>query len=237
MKRWAELVGAATLLTRLPVGNLTPRHSPPNDCVWAYPLVGLVVGAAGSAVLAAGLALGLPQPLAVFWALLATALVTGGLHEDGLADTADGIGGGRTRERKLAIMRDSRIGSFGALALLFSLLLRGTALAISPHPVQAILLASVLGRGAMLLPLLLLAPARPDGLAHSLGSTRRISILAGIGLSALAAGWAPYAGLATLAAGLATTRLAARQLGGYTGDILGATEQAAECLALSMLVV
>ncbi len=237
MKRWAELVGAVTLLTRLPVGDLTPRHPPPEDCVWAYPLVGAIVGAAGSVVLAAGLALGLPQSLAALWALLATVLVTGGLHEDGLADTADGIGGGRTRERKLAIMRDSRIGSFGALALLFSLLLRGTALAVSPHPVQAILLVSVLGRGAMLLPLLLLAPARPEGLAHSLSSARRTSIIAGIGLSALAACSAPAVGLAAVAAGLAATRLAGRQLGGYTGDVLGATEQAAECFALTMLAV
>ncbi len=230
---WSELVGATTLLTRLPVGTLTAVHPPPGACVWAYPVVGVLVGIAGSAVLAAGLALGLPQPLAVLWAIVATALVTGGLHEDGLADTADGFGGGRTVERKLAIMRDSRIGSFGALALLFSVLLRATALALSPHPVRALLLASVLGRGAMLLPLALLPPARTDGLAHALAGHR--TALAGIGLTALAAIGAPQAGLAALAAGLALTALAHRQVGGVTGDVLGATEQVAEIAALSAL--
>ena len=234
MSRWAELVGAVTLLTRLPVGGLAV-HPAPGRCVWAYPVVGLLVGAAGSGVLAAGMAVGLPQAIAVLWALVAAVLLSGGLHEDGLADTADGFGGGRTTERKLAIMRDSRIGSFGALALLFSLALRGTALAMAPHPVRALLLASVLGRGAMLLPLLLLRPARPDGLAASLAGRSTARLLSGLAIAAAAGVWAPAAAGAALAATLALSVIARRNIGGYTGDVLGAAEQVAECAALSCL--
>ncbi len=235
--RAAELVAATTLLTRLPVGGLVAAHPPPASCVWAYPLVGALVGLAGAATLAATLACGLPQPLGAIWALAVTVLLTGGLHEDGLADTADGFGGGRTVARKLDIMRDSRIGSFGALALLFSLLLRATALALSPHPVQAIVLAAVLGRGAIALPLLLLRPARSDGLAHAIHTGRRGPALAALAITALAGARSPAACLAALAASLAMTAIAARHVRGYTGDTLGATEQAAECCALCVLAV
>ena len=148
---------------------------------------------------------------------------------------ADGFGGGRTVERKLAIMRDSRIGSFGALALVFSVLLRAAALGLSPHPVRAVLLAAVLGRGAMLVPLLLLRPARTEGLAAMLGDATAGRSVAGLAITAVAAIWAPGAGVAALVAGLAVAALARRQIGGYTGDVLGAAEQAAECAALSLL--
>ena len=232
MSRWAELVAATTLLTRLPVGGLVATHPPPAECVWAYPLVGLLAGMASAAVLAALLAVGLPQPLAALWVLAVACLLTGGLHEDGLADTADGFGGGRTVERKLAIMRDSRIGSYGGLALALSLLVRATALAISAHPVQAAVLAAVLGRGAMLVPLALLRPARTDGLAAMLGAARgRVAV--GLALAAPAALWSPKAAIGALLAAFALSALARRQVGGYTGDVLGAVEQLAECAALT----
>ena len=232
-QRWGEFIGAVTLLTRLPAGTLATAIPSPDRCVWAYPLVGALIGLAGAIVMAGALATGLPQPVAAIWALAATVLITGGLHEDGLADTADGFGGGRTAERKLAIMRDSRIGSFGALALVFGLVLRALALAVAPHPVQALVLAGALGRGAMVLPLLLQRPARPDGLAHALHTGRRSTALAALVLAALPALWSPLAGCAALAAGLVIAALSARQIGGYTGDTLGAAEQLAECAALS----
>lgn len=234
MRLWRELVAAATLLTRLPVGGWAAAHPPPASCVWAYPAIGALVGAIGAAVLAVGLRLGWPQPVAAIWALAATVLVTGGLHEDGLADTADGFGGGIGVERKLAIMRDSRIGSFGALALGVSLAMRLTTLALAPNPLLAMVLAGLLGRGAMLLPLLLLQPARVGGLGAPLAGSRGPAA-AGLVIAALAAWFQPGAGLAALLAGLALAWLARRQIGGYTGDVFGAAEQAAECAALSVL--
>ncbi len=235
MRLLREMAAAFALLTRLPMPRLRGPYPAPGDCVWAYPVVGTVVGAAGAAVIWLASRLGLPQPLAALWALAAITLVSGGLHEDGLADTADGFGGGGTVEAKLLIMRDSRIGSFGALALLFSFALRAATLALSSRPGLAMVLAAVLGRGAMLVPLLLLRPARADGLAAALGASRAVRLLAGLAVMAIAGAAAPSAAMAALVAALAVTALARHQIGGYTGDVLGAMEQAAECAALSAM--
>src|SRR5579862_1616236 len=109
-----ELIAALTFLTRLPTGRAAANAplSRLADTSWAFPLVGLVIGAIGGIAYAIASALALPALAAALIAIAATALVTGGLHEDGLADTADGFGGGATRELKLEIMRDSRIGTF-----------------------------------------------------------------------------------------------------------------------------
>ncbi len=233
-----ELATAVALLTRLPVGRWAAAE--PVDAVWAYPLAGAVVGAIGAAVLAGGRAAGMPSALAAIWALAALLLVTGALHEDGLADTADAFGGGRDRARKLDIMRDSRIGSFGSLALLVTTALRIAAVASLPSGV-ALIAAGALGRAALLLPLLLLSPARADGLGASLRRVPagRLALAAVLGmavaLATLPAGRAVVAILAAAVTGLAMARLARRQIGGYTGDVLGATSVVAECVVLSLL--
>ena len=235
MKRWAELVAASTLLTRLPTATLSSTHPAATACVWAYPVVGAAVGTLGALVLLTAMLLGMPQPVAAVWAIAAITLITGALHEDGLADTADGFGGGRTVERKLLIMRDSRIGSYGALALGFSLLARTAAVALSTRPATALVASAILARGAMLAPALLLRPARPDGLAASLAAGSRAPMLAGLVIAASIAVAAPVAAVAAFASGVATAALARRQIGGYTGDVLGAAEQLAECAALATL--
>ena len=219
------------LLTRLPVARLTSSHPPASDCVWAYPLVGAVVGGLGAVALLLGRFAGLNAATCAVLALAVTILSTGGLHEDGLADTADGLGGGHTREAKLAIMRDSRIGSFGALALLLSVALRAVVVATTPRPCLALCSAAILARAAMLL-LLRLPPARADGLAVPLSQTRLRRIAAGLLLASPIAVVAPSAALASLCAAGLMALLAHRQLGGSTGDVLGAAEQLAECAAM-----
>ncbi len=244
----AHLAEAVVLLTRVPVPwRFVPA---PGTSAWAFPVVGAVLGAATGAMAALGDALGLPPALSAGWALAATLLLTGALHEDGLADTADGLGGGRTPERRLAIMRDSRIGSFGALALALSLGLRWSALTTlaAPHHgpgqgawhlVAAIAAAGALARCAMLLPMRL-PPARPDGLAAGLGRVPPVSIAAGWAYgAALAVALLPLAQAAlslllAAAAGLLLARAGRRALGGRTGDLLGATEQVAECVLLTL---
>jgi adenosylcobinamide-GDP ribazoletransferase len=237
-----QLVAAFMLLSRLPVGRLARARGEFADSIWAYPLVGAAVGGIAAAVFAGCVAVGMPPAVAAAWTLAAQLLTTGALHEDGLADTADGLGGGRTRERKLEIMRDSRIGSFGALALALSLAARGTALALLSGPwrvAAGLVAAAALGRAAILVVLLALAPARPDGLAAGLG--RRGAGRAAVGLAlalavavlALPLADAVRAGCAALAAALAVAWLARRQVGGYTGDILGAAAVVAECAALA----
>jgi adenosylcobinamide-GDP ribazoletransferase len=234
------------LLTRLPVGWLASSTEPGRlaDAVWAFPIVGAVVGAIGGAVFWVCTRLGMPPGVATVWTLASMLLVTGALHEDGLADFADGLGGGRTRERKLAIMRDSRIGTFGGLALMLSLAARGTALATLAQPMRvavALIVAAALGRGAIGVLLLTSVPARPDGLAADLRACRFGRTVLGPGIAAalafalLPSGTALGATVGALVSALAIAWIAHRQLGGYTGDVLGAAVVVTECAVLALI--
>jgi adenosylcobinamide-GDP ribazoletransferase len=232
------------LLTRLPAGWIARAPAAIGDSVWAFPLVGAAVGGIGGGGYWIAVRLGLPPLVAAVWTLAAMLLATGALHEDGLADTADGFGGGRTRERRLEIMRDSRIGAFGALALMLALAARGASLAAlaAPGAVAAGLVAAgALGRGAIVVVPLMLAPARSDGLAPGLAGRAVGRAAAGIGLGfVVALALLPIRAAlgATLAAGavaLAMAWLARRRIGGYTGDVLGAVSVVTECVVLSLL--
>ncbi len=231
------LIHAVRFLTRVPVPDLL-AYAPDllGHAARYFGLVGVFVGAVGAAIWAGALWLGLPPLAAAGLALAATLLTTGGLHEDGLADCADGLGGGTDRDRALEIMRDSRIGTYGALALGMSLLLRLVCLAaLGPVPgAAALVIAATLGRAAMVPALLLMPYARVDGLAS--GAARAAG--AGTGMFALgtaavvAISLGGIAGLVALAVGSlawiwVSWRLM-RRLGGYTGDGLGATEQVVE---------
>ena len=244
MRVLADLASAFGLLTRVPVGHLAPPGTDHARAIWAYPVAGLAVGGLGGCVYAACIALRLAPALAAVWTLAAMTLATGGLHEDGLADTADGFGGGRTPGRRLEIMRDSRIGSYGAMALLSAFAVRGVAIAAIAEParVAAALVASgALGRGAILLVLRLAPPARADGLSAGLAGAgwRPVTLGCAIALAAafLTLPWREALACSALAGatapGLAV--LSGRLTGGHTGDVLGACAVVAECLALSVL--
>jgi adenosylcobinamide-GDP ribazoletransferase len=247
---FADLVTALTLLTRLPVarfggarfGGGTPDLA---RSIWAFPVVGFIVGAMGGLVYWVAYRLGMPPLLAAPWALAATLAATGAFHEDGLADTADGFGGGRTRERKMEIMRDSRIGSYGALALMLSLAMRIGAIASLGRPylvVVALILAGMLGRAGMILTLILLRPARQDGMAASMADIPRSRATLGVALAAaapfllLSPGSAFAVVLSALAACWGMTKLAQAQIGGHSGDVLGAGEVIVECIVLTAIV-
>jgi adenosylcobinamide-GDP ribazoletransferase len=242
----ADLAAALGLLTCLPTGWL-PQHGAEagfGRSIWAYPLVGLGLGLAGGALFSAGLWLGLPPAVAALCALGAGLLLGGGFHEDGLADTADGFGGGRGAARKLEIMRDSRIGAFGVLALLVVLGLRVAALASLPggwRAVAAAGAAGALGRGVILLLLLRLPPARRDGLAAGLAQPAAGPLTVGLAFALLPAllllpfRAALPAILAAALCGLLLARLARRQIGGQTGDVLGAGAALGECAVLVVL--
>jgi adenosylcobinamide-GDP ribazoletransferase len=124
-----DIGDALAFFTRLPLRRGDGAPLDMNRIAWAAPVAGAIVGVVGAGVLAATEVLGLPRLISAGLATAALIAVTGALHEDGLADTADGFGGGATRERKLEIMRDSRIGAFGAVALALSILIRVAALA------------------------------------------------------------------------------------------------------------
>ena len=239
---WTDFRIALLFLTRLPAGQVA-EYSPDSlgRALRTGPLVGVVVGALGALAYWIAQGLGLAPILAGLAAVGVTAAVTGALHEDGLGDLADGLAGGVGRDDRLAIMRDSRIGTFGALALIFSVALRATALAALAEPAMvfaALIAAHGLSRAA--LPVVMVAgrPARLDGLAAQAGTPAPRHAMAALALGAvlavLVAG--PLAGLTLFGlaalAGILIVWLAQVRIGGYTGDVLGAVQQTVEIAIL-----
>ncbi|MBV8563851.1 MAG: adenosylcobinamide-GDP ribazoletransferase [Methylobacteriaceae bacterium] len=217
------------------------------------PVAGAIIGALGGAALLVAWRLGLPPLLAAAAALAVQLRVTGGLHEDGLADMADGLGGGSDRAQKLAIMRDSRIGAYGAAALAIALIARAAAIAAliertgALGGVAALIAAAAVSRTISLVPLFLLPPARTDGAAHAAGKPCgralffAVAVSAGlaVALGVPTAGWALalIALVLSAGAGLYVAHLAGRHLGGHTGDVAGAAQQLAEIAFLSALLL
>jgi len=240
--RAEELKAAAVFCTRLPLLRATPiAGGAIAKAAWAFPLAGLVVGLIGAAIYAFAHKFGLPAWPAAALAVAATMLVTGCLHEDGLADTADGFGGGTLREQKLSIMRDSRIGVYGVGALAMGLILRVAALASLPgaHAVVWTLIAShAAARATMPALMFLLPPARSDGLSFDAGRPpgEAVAAAAAIGFLILAFCLHPARSLSALILLAAIVALMAwlamRQIGGQTGDVLGALEQVSEIAVL-----
>ena len=235
-----EFVIAAGVLTRFPLAVEAVEPGAIAASGWAFPLVGGGIGAlCAVAFFMAGL-LGLPLSAAALLTVAASLAATGALHEDGLADTADGFGG-NDRERKLAIMRDSAHGTYGIVALVLSIGLRAVAIAAIRDPVfvgLALIAAHAASRAALPPIMFLLRPARADGLGAAAGRPSRIVALTAPllgGVIALAT-LGPSAGLVALlltggAVALAAM-LARRQIGGYTGDVLGFFQQIGEIMML-----
>lgn len=241
-RRRDELRLAAALLTRLPVGRIEPCP-PVGAASWAFSLAGALPGLACGIVLWGALALGVPSLAAAFAGLGAGAMVTGGLHEDGLADFVDGLSGGRNPARRLEIMRDSRIGSHGALALIVTAGIRASALAAlgGAGAVAGPLAAAMLARGGVTWLLVCLPPARADGLGFAAGNGAGAGAAAVATLIGLAAALPLGIGPAVLCAGAGAAAIACigflahRRIGGHTGDVLGAAILTAETAALMVL--
>jgi adenosylcobinamide-GDP ribazoletransferase len=236
-----DLKVAVQFCTRLPFG--------PDDAAggadvarsaWAIPLAGALVGLLGALAYKLAHTLGIPPLPGAALTLATTMVATGCLHEDGLADAADGFGGGTTREKKFDIMRDSRIGTYGTGALVLSVLTRASAIAsLAPALVMpALIAAHAAGRATMPILMWLVPPARTDGLsADASRVSRRTAAMAGtLGFIALAFAfeWTVSVAVALLlllaVGGMA--RLCAKQIGGQTGDVLGALEQLGEIIVL-----
>ena len=240
----SDVVEALQLLTRLPVPFAdTPRGA---RAAWAYPMVGLVVGALAAAVGLTAHALSLPPALCALCALTALIVTTGALHEDGLADTADGLWGGWTPERRLEIMKDSRIGAYGVIALFLALSARWSALwmlfTADPAVAAAAILVAATAARAMMPPVMAVLPnARQDGLSAGVGdvplAAALIALGTGLGIALIFAGTG--GAMALIWACLATfvlARIALKKIGGQTGDILGATQQLSEIAVLLSLL-
>jgi adenosylcobinamide-GDP ribazoletransferase len=238
---FAGFACALAFLTRIPVARPTCAGGRLAGAAWAFPLVGAGIGAvAGFAFLLAQLARLEDWPAALL-AVLASVALTGALHEDGLGDAADGLIGGRDRDHVLAIMRDSRQGTFGVLAIILSVLLRAAALAgigDIVHAALALVAAHAASRAALPVAMRAMVPARTEGLGASVGRPRAalavVAVTIGtlISLAALGPGRGAIAlclsGAAVFAAGVWVQR----RIGGYTGDIFGAFQQIGEIVML-----
>ncbi|WP_336509502.1 adenosylcobinamide-GDP ribazoletransferase [Ruegeria lacuscaerulensis] len=235
---------ALVLLTRLPLPRL-PKNvfARQAGAVWAFPVVGVVVGLLACAVGWAAMALGLPATASAVLLVAALITTTGAMHEDGLADTVDGFWGGFTPERRLEIMKDSHIGAYGVLALIFTQLLRVALVAalLSAGNFWAILAACIVSRAFMPVVMSALPNARNSGLSHSVGGPTARTTFMGLGLAIACSALLLHAGVvvpvsiaALIVAALAG--LAKAKINGQTGDILGATQQVSELAFLTAAV-
>ena len=239
-----DLPAALGLLTRLPIPvNAEMATARGAAGAWAWPLVGIVVGAMSGLIALALMTLGLPLPLAAIIALAVQVLVTGAIHEDGLADTVDGLWGGYTPARRLEIMKDSHIGAYGVIAVSLSLFLRGVgliAVLAAPFSIASLMVVGLLSRVPMVILMSAMPNARGAGLSQSVGRPTRntaiIGTVAALALAVLIVGTAVLPMIIWISVttiGLAA--IAKAKIKGQTGDILGASQQLAEIAALCVL--
>ena len=233
-----RLGGAVQFLTILPISAGEVRLA---DSAVFFPLVGAALGACASGVYLLLERL-LPTPLSSLFAILFLVLATGGLHEDGLADVADAFRAGRSPEKIFAILKDSRVGTYGALALAFSIIIRWQALnALGARSTIALIVSTALPRAA-LVALSYFATPVGSGLGSALGSSlsRNVTLLAGAQGVAVAFLNGPWIALPLLVGTAAIVWMARsyfhRRIGGVTGDCLGATGQIVECYCLLIFV-
>jgi adenosylcobinamide-GDP ribazoletransferase len=232
----SDLISAVQFLTRIPLPSVSYRADSLSGAVKFFPLVGAFMGGM-AALLNRALVHHLPPLASAFVVLIFLVLITGCIHEDGLADAADGFGGGHTREKILVILRDSRIGSYGAAALCLSLV--GRLILISSLPAnnlsKYLVVASVLCRWTIL-PLSYFLPAAREGDgqgARLARLTTRPSLIAGTIFTFALAGvllrWQALAPIAVaILISLFSARFYSRKIGGITGDCFGATTQVTE---------
>jgi len=243
MKELRRILIAIGYFTRLPVPAWVGWSAfELNRATRYFPLVGLLVGGFAAAVLWAGLQL-FPTALAVGLSMLASLILTGAFHEDGLADSADGFGGGWGKAQVLTIMKDSRIGTYGALALVMALLLKFSAL--NAIGIEALLTLPVVHAASRVPPLLIMAfmhyvreddSSRTKPVAEGLGRAEWLPglllgsapLLVAVCLGALSPLRAAAVLLGVGCAGTLCARYFYERIGGYTGDALGASQQVCE---------
>jgi adenosylcobinamide-GDP ribazoletransferase len=262
---WQDFCAAAAFLTVLPLAGALPATRPTSAddsaddeilpaeqrpsaflarAAGLFPLIGVIVGIVAALALLASFHIGLHPLACALIGLAAAALVTGALHEDGLADFFDGLGGGRTPEARLAVMQDSHIGSFGALALVFAVLVRAATLSglFSPDTAALALIAGATVSRAVLPGMMRwLAPARPGGLAAEAGRPETtqvaLAVLVALVTALVTVGFwgAMSAIVAALIAATIVGLTAQRLYGGKTGDVLGAAQVLAEIAVLAAI--
>ena len=243
-RKWYwDIIVAVALLTRLPLPNAPDTaFESQADSVWAFSAVGLMIGLFGCMSGAIAFGLGLSAPMTAGVMLGVNITLTGAMHEDGLADCADGFWGGFDPARRLEIMKDSQIGTYGVLALLVTIGLRWLALsAVISTGFAGVIAAAVLSRGVMPAVMAMLVHARDTGLSHSVGRPTQQNAVIALGFAGIIA--VLMIGLNAIGAilicafvAILVSQLAKAKIGGQTGDVLGATQVLAETAILLWLI-
>jgi adenosylcobinamide-GDP ribazoletransferase len=250
-----DIARSLGFLSRLPIPGrfFSGSDGSLTQSVRAFPIAGIMIAMPSAAIFATLLFFHRDAMLSAFIALSIQTLLTGALHEDGLADSADGLLSGRGRDKALEIMRDSRIGSYGAIALIVSYGTRASALGAIAHalpPAQAgfaLLGVAAISRTTMIWHWITLPAARRDGVAASSGTPDETAgrIAYGFGLALFILIGLPACGLFSVATALAAsgaslwifTAFCRKQIGGHTGDTIGATQQLSEIATLVALAL
>lgn len=251
-----ETARALAFLTRLPIPDRFFKTAKPEStaqCSGLFPVAGALIGVIGSVPLILAFSLGLPVTISAAIAIFSMILVTGALHEDGLGDVADGFGGGKTIEERLEIMKDSRLGTYGVIAVAGSLILRISALSaiLNLHgllaAIFALIASAAASRGAMVWLWSALPNAKTSGVSSSVGlppeSALSLSAIFALSFAAifglLASGFVP----ASIAIGLGIIAMIGfqhvcqRMIAGQTGDTIGTCQQLVEIAMLSGLAI
>ncbi|MEO0903463.1 MAG: adenosylcobinamide-GDP ribazoletransferase [Pseudomonadota bacterium] len=237
-----DLPAALGLLTRLPITVDSTRAMERGAAsAWAYPLVGVVTGVILAAATALMIWVGIPSAIIAGLVLAGAVIITGAMHEDGLADSADGLWGGWDKVRRLEIMKDSHIGVYGVCAIGLSLLIRWVALVVIVSLGLywvAFIAAGAVSRASMVVLMGILPNARDGGLSKTVGRPAHTTVWLAV---AIGAGFAVICGypwvILTAALAASTCALIARaKIGGQTGDVLGATQQVTEITTLVTIV-
>lgn len=240
----SDIGTAMSLLTRLPLRENWVDGERMATSAWAYPIVGLVVGCLAGLLLQIFILLGFSAGVSAAFSLGFLIFLTGGLHEDGIADCADGLGGGRSKEDALKIMKDSTLGTYGVVILIIFLIARWSTISeLAPvAPLLTMILVGVVSRLPMVLVMSGMDHARVDGLSKHVGRPNTRQAVAALVLVSvlcliILGWWALLLLPVVLASSLPLIFFASRKIGGQTGDILGGTQQCAEMTALALLTM
>lgn len=240
-----EFLLSLSFFTRIPIGKRGFTGMKLAQSAWSFPIAGAVVGALDGVVYIAILQIGLANNIAATLTIIFHLILTGCLHEDGLADTADGLASGRSMEQKLAIMRESHIGSYGILALIAVISLRSNLIASFSATLPTLLIfisAAAASRAFLVVFMRSLPQARNDGLSVVAGKPSLAQTLLAISLGSCSltlAGKIPAALLAIAALiiiYIIIRHIAHKNFGGLTGDVLGAAQQISEVALLLIFV-
>jgi adenosylcobinamide-GDP ribazoletransferase len=238
-----DIVAAATLLTRLPLPQAPDEaFDRQAENVWAFPVIGVIVGMITCVAGGIALGIGLNAPITAGLMLATSLIMTGAMHEDGLADCADGFWGGFDPARRLEIMKDSQIGTYGVMALIIITGLRWMALSATVSlGFSGVIAGAVLSRGILPAVMTMVPNARDTGLSQTVGRpterTAAVTFASATVLALIFIGFsAIIAAVITALIALAVTEIAKRKIGGQTGDVLGAIQILCETAVLILLL-